>query len=135
MNEVKNACIIDDDAIFVTITTKIIRQHDIFENVLIYNDGQQALKGLTDIIQSGDLMPEIILLDLNMPEINGWEFLDEFSETLYRHKIPVFIVSSSIDQFDIEKSRSYKCVLDYIVKPLSRDDLFKIKGEYNENRY
>lgn len=103
------------------------------KNIFTYKDGQQALNGLNDIIQSDGLIPEIILLDLNMPVKNGWEFLDHLSEILYRNKIAVFIVSSSINPLDLDRSKTYKCVLDYIVKPVSNDDLDKILKTHNEN--
>jgi len=71
-------------------------------------------------------MPEIILLDLNMPVMDGWQFLDAFIKKYPNQDVHIFIVTSSIDQADIDKAASYKLVSNYVVKPLQRDQILEM---------
>ncbi len=70
-------------------------------------------------------IPDVIFLDLNMPEINGWEFLDVLSqqEQKYLNKCQVFILSSSVDSLEKEKAKTYKLVRAFLHKPLDEDEL------------
>lgn len=73
------------------------------------------------------LWPDLILLDLNMPGMNGWQFLDEYLKL--PHKTVLYVVSSSIDPVEIQKAKSYPCVADYITKPLTHHQAKAIFGE------
>jgi CheY-like chemotaxis protein len=78
--------------------------------------------------QKPDALPDVILLDINMPIMDGWDFLEwfkEFKENLVK-AIPIFMVSSSIDWRDIEKAKSYEEVIDYMSKPLTDGNFFEI---------
>jgi CheY-like chemotaxis protein len=134
MNKVDELCIIDDDPIFVMIIRKLVQSLGFCKAVLVFKNGQEAVSGLTEILESGESMPDIIFLDLNMPKMNGWEFLDLFSKKLIEMDISVFIISSSINFQDSDKSRSYSCVLDYVVKPIDQDKLSNILKRYNEHK-
>tara|TARA_R110002074_G_scaffold393815_1_gene580710 strand:- start:10891 stop:11331 length:441 start_codon:yes stop_codon:yes gene_type:complete len=120
----KTICIIDDDPICVY-GTKVLLNHNNFfgSNILVYEDGYEALVNLTAMVVSGKSLPDIILLDLNMPVMNGWEFLDEFVKLPLANKPQVFIVSSHFDLSQINKGNSYGIVSDYISKPLLGADL------------
>lgn len=117
----KTVCIIDDDPIFVYGTKILMNVNSSFcSNILVYEDGKEALTNLSSIIRSGEKCPEVIFLDLNMPIMNGWQFLDEFIKLDIKDKPTIFIVSSSIDSRDFEKAKEYEIVKDFIVKPLSQ---------------
>lgn len=122
--KVDTVCIIDDDPICVY-GTKILLNHNNFvsANILVYEDGYEALTNLTSLLKSGQRMPDIILLDLNMPVMNGWQFLDKFQKLTFGNKPQVFIVSSHFDASEIEKGRSYELVRDFISKPLVSQNL------------
>jgi CheY-like chemotaxis protein len=120
----KTICIIDDDPICVYGTKVLLNHHNFFgSNILVYEDGYEALVNLTAMVVSGKSLPDIILLDLNMPVMNGWEFLDEFVKLPLANKPQVFIVSSHFDLSQINKGNSYGIVSDYISKPLLGADL------------
>ena len=128
MKNVQVCCIIDDDPIFIYGTKRIMKEVDFAENIIVYNNGQEAVNGLKEIIIEGGMLPEVIFLDLNMPIMNGWEFLDEYKNC--RHDISkktiIYIISSSVDPRDLERVKHYNQVNNYILKPITPDDLSKI---------
>lgn len=127
--KIDTICIIDDDPIFVYGTKVLLNYNCSFcSSVLVHEDGQEALENLTTMFNRGEQLPDVIFLDLNMPIMDGWEFLDEFVKLPLENTPRVYIVSSSIDSRDIEKAYTYDIVKDFIVKPLSDTiliDLFK----------
>ncbi|WP_405399041.1 two-component system response regulator [Maribacter sp. Asnod2-G09] len=125
--KIDTVCIIDDDPICVY-GTKILLNHNNFvsANILVYEDGYEALNSLTTLLKNGQKMPDIILLDLNMPVMNGWEFLDKFQKLTFSNIPKVYIVSSHFDAIEIEKGRSYEMVRDFISKPLIAKNLTDI---------
>ena len=116
----KTICIIDDDPICVY-GTKILLNHNNYfgSNILVYEDGYEALVNLTALVISGKTLPDVILLDV----MNGWEFLDEFVKLPLEIKPQIFIVSSHFELSQINKGNSYGIVSDYISKPLLGADL------------
>lgn len=120
----KTICIIDDDPICVYGTKVLLNHNNYFgSNVLVYEDGYEALVNLTALVISGKSLPDVILLDLNMPVMNGWEFLDEFVKLPLEIKPQIFIVSSHFELSQINKGNSYGIISDYISKPLLGADL------------
>jgi len=121
--KVELACIIDDDKIYVNLVKKIIEIKKLSENLLIYKNGKEALDYFKDSMSSAtneDLLPDIIFLDLNMPVMDGWEFLNEFLKIKnnLNKKITLYVVSSSIDPRDLERVKSFNMVTDYLIKPI-----------------
>ncbi|WP_324025005.1 response regulator [Maribacter sp. BPC-D8] len=135
MNKVSTCCIIDDDPIFVYGTKRIIKEVDFATSILVYSNGQEALDGLTRLCMAREPLPDVIFLDLNMPILNGWEFLDEFKNCKSKRskKIIIYIISSSVDPRDLERVKNYEQVDTYILKPITPDDLAKILGTITEN--
>lgn len=122
------SCIIDDDPIFIYGTKRLMQELDFCENILVYNNGQDAIDALQELNDKGDVMPSVIFLDLNMPIMNGWEFLDDFVKLPNNNagEVTVYIISSSIDPRDLEKVKNYKVVNNYILKPITPKDLESI---------
>ena len=87
-----------------------------------YLNGLEAIETIREKLNLGVNMPDLILLDINMPIMNGWQFLDEYHKLMERFKKPIYIymVSSSVDDCDIQKSKEYSGVTDYIVKPINK---------------
>jgi CitB family two-component system response regulator MalR len=120
--------IIDDDKIFVMICKKLTVKSGISEDISVCYNGAEAMD-LLQISLAENQLPKIILLDLNMPVMNGWEFLDEFVrfKTLHQLEIPIFIISSTVHSQDIAKANTYTCVKKFFTKPLALEDFEAIK--------
>ena len=108
--KIDTVCIIDDDPICVY-GTKILLNHNNFvsADILVYEDGDEALTNLTNQLDKGQPMPDIILLDLNMPIMDGWGFLDKFSKLPLVNKPQIFIVSShcNVKGLEVEVKSSF----------------------------
>ncbi|SDS42948.1 response regulator [Gramella sp. MAR_2010_147] len=129
--KVELACIIDDDKIYVNLVKKIIEIKKLSENLLIYKNGKEALDYFKNIMETAtdeDKLPDIIFLDLNMPVMDGWEFLNEFIKikNSLNKKITLYVVSSSIDPRDLERAKSFNLVTDYLIKPIELKKFEKI---------
>lgn len=121
----KTIVLIDDDPITNMISTKIIlRSLDCKINA--FTNAQEALDQLKISVASApDNFPEIIFLDINMPHMDGWEFLEEFQKLpdAFLDRCDVLMLTSSIDMDDLAKSKTFSSVKDFISKPLTTDKL------------
>jgi len=123
-------CIIDDDDMYVSLITKVIDFRKLSRNLLIFKNGREALDYFVLALKKVEEkdIPQIILLDLNMPVMDGWQFLTELS----KHDFPalknltLYIVSSSIDPADLERSKAFELVSDFLVKPIRLEDLEEV---------
>lgn len=120
------ACIIDDDPVFVFGTKKIMELANFSSSIMVFHNGHEALHNLKPIIEKGENIPEVILLDLNMPIMDGWEFLDEFIDIPTSKQITIYIVTSSVDPADSKRAEKYDNVSNYLVKPIRSEDLKSI---------
>ncbi|WP_207429347.1 response regulator [Pedobacter sp. SYSU D00535] len=116
-----DAIIIDDDPLHHKITEIYIRKRSAFKSFKSYTNPVNALVDLMDDYYASKELPDVILLDLNMPELNGWSFLDVFNNiiALKGCKTSVYIVTSSIDPNDKERAKLYSCVKGFYPKPVS----------------
>jgi CheY-like chemotaxis protein len=128
MNKVKTLGIVDDDTIYTFLIKKTIEETNLVDMVKIFDNGLKALNFLKNNADNPDSLPEIILLDLSMPVLDGWGFLEEYiplSPKLGR-KITIYVVSSSISPYDVAKAKSISSVTDFIIKPISKEKLITI---------
>ncbi|MFN2424343.1 MAG: response regulator [Cryomorphaceae bacterium] len=123
---VSTVCIIDDDPIYVFTTSKTLSNMGICEDVLVYKDGKEAFEGLSKLIAENKRLPDLILLDINMPVWDGWDFLEEFSKTEVGNDIPIFIVSSSDHPEDLNRAERNPAVRGMLLKPLTKDNLEQV---------
>lgn len=113
--------VIDDDKINNMVCESVIKKLNPDNRVLCFLRAEDALSYLRN---STNPIPDIILLDINMPEMNGWEFLEEYLK-IKQKNTNIFMLSSSINQEDFDRTKKYPDVVDYIVKPFSKDKLKK----------
>lgn len=118
MEPLLNFFLIDDSAFDLFIYEKLLIKSGITNSVKTFNSARDALKYL---VSQADALPDtVILLDLQMPDMNGFEFIDEFdqlSDSL-RQKVRIFMLSSTIDTRDIEKAKASQHIIDLLPKPL-----------------
>jgi CheY-like chemotaxis protein len=117
--------LIDDDVINLKIAEMFIRHHDVADQIISFTEADQALKYLSENSEDITKLPDIILLDINMPVMDGWEFLDAFSgmKGMLKKQPGIFVVTSSIYPADKEKAFSYDTVGGFVTKPLKKEDL------------
>jgi CheY-like chemotaxis protein len=123
---------IDDDPITIMLSKMVMTRAAYANEIVTAQNGEEALVYLDRLMNENSPIPDLIFLDLNMPIMGGWEFLDAFSEEKYRSyfaKSKVVVLSSTIDPRDIEKSKSYEMVLDFMSKPISKELLELVKSK------
>jgi CheY-like chemotaxis protein len=124
--------VIDDDAIYQIIISKIIERSKMFSSITSFKNGKEALDTLHNAVNNTQeniqILPDIILLDINMPVMDGWEFMEKMSliKSKFKKGITVYIVSSSIAVEDKNKSKTYIDILGYLSKPITVNDLILI---------
>ena len=128
MNLVKKIFLVDDDEIFVLITKRVIQETNFAGEIKVFKNGKEAIDYLEKIADKKELLPEIIFLDLRMPVLDGWGFLEEFTQLKHKlaEKITVYIVSSSVSPYDIQRAKGISEVSDFIVKPVTKDKFIEI---------
>jgi len=118
----KRVLLIDDDETSNFLTSKTIEFTGLGEIQKICLNGKEGVEYLKELnSENPKMLPEIILLDLNMPEMDGWTFLDNIQHEGLN--IPVYILSSSNREVEIEKSKSAFQVKRFLVKPLRKEDI------------
>ncbi len=127
MFKVKTICIINDDDIFTFILKKSISKLNICEQILTYTNGEEAIKALS---VNDFTLPEIILLDINMPFMNGWEFLDEFSNINKDKKVDVYLISAHISAEDNLKAKNNCEITGILADPTDNETIMKIVSAY-----
>lgn len=124
------ACIIDDDDMYINLITRVIDIRKLSKNLLIFKNGKEALEYLVRSLEQldGQGIPQVILLDLNMPVMDGWQFLNELGKYDFPQlkDTTLYVVSSSINPVDIEKSKAISMVKDFLIKPIRPEELSQV---------
>jgi CheY-like chemotaxis protein len=118
--------VVDDDQIYVYTLKKLITGKNLCNTIVEFSNGKEAFDYLVDPANANNL-PEIIFLDINMPVMDGWDFIALFGEIKSRlsKNITVYMVSSSVSKDDIARSQSFSDITEYISKPLSTSKLIE----------
>jgi CheY-like chemotaxis protein len=120
--------IIDDDKIYQFMLTRLIKNNILSENIITFPDGEKAIQYLIENKTITQNIPDIIFLDINMPIIDGWQFIEEYAciKTEIKKKVVIFMLSSSVNPIDIERANKINEISDYIVKPIKSEEIIKI---------
>ncbi|RWU05717.1 response regulator [Pedobacter chitinilyticus] len=118
-----NLLVIDDDDINIFIISKIVEKTGYDVEICAKHNGQLAIDYIKDLVDSQQALPQLVLIDINMPILNGWEFIEAFEALDLKATNDMYMLSSSVYENDIEKAKSYKSVKGFISKPLSIDRL------------
>jgi len=119
---------VDDDKVFQLTTSRTIQAAKLTDRILQFENGEEALSFLKEHAMETDSLPDYIFLDINMPFVDGWMFLEDFAilKTDLQKNISIYMVSSSIDPKDVNRAKGNKNVQDYITKPVSREKLTEL---------
>lgn len=122
MSKIKTICVIDDDPIYVKGISKLFQLGGFCEEVLVFNNGQEAWDYYSKAVVEKTRLPDITLMDINMPVLDGWQLLDLLSLS-HGSKGGCFfyVVSSSIDPADMSRAKEYPIVREYLPKPMTMD--------------
>lgn len=127
---------VDDDPITLMLCKKVIERTSFAQEIVTAQNGEEAFQYFKKIIgeiKNGVAIeyPKLVLLDLNMPVMNGWEFLDAYSKNKYQDLLTskFIVLSSTIDPDDVNKSKGYKMVIDFMSKPITTEMLESLKNK------
>ncbi len=127
MEPVSLIYIVDDDKIYRYTTETYIQLLNLAEEVKTFGDGEEAIESIKKNISNPDQLPDVILLDVNMPIMDGWDFIEEFiTLSGISKKIALYMVSSSIDERDRARALEINQITDYIIKPITEEQLVKL---------
>lgn len=131
-----NILLVDDDEIYLYIMQKLIKGVASDLIVSSFTDGEQAVEFINECTEEGIALPEVIFLDINMPFLDGWGFLNEFKKIKpkIQDKINIYLVSSSMRDADRKKAEEFQELTGYVVKPIEEKKLSQIFREvYNQH--
>src|SRR5579872_6378283 len=120
-NHYKTCLLIDDNYIDNFVTRRILESSNFADQVVVSQSATDAIESL----RSGDVTPDVIFLDIRMPMMGGFEFLQEYDKIDIENKknIKIFMLSSSLDPTDMRKSMNNKYITQFIHKPLTQKAL------------
>lgn len=124
----KKVMLIDDNEIDLKINSKLISLAKIFDEIVICQSGDEALNYLNKQLDSGDFIPTFILLDIQMPEMDGFEFLTHYKDLpkSIRDHCSVAMLSSTLDFGDIKRAEANPYVIKLLKKPLSIHEILML---------
>jgi len=130
MTKINSICIIDDDPITVFGMRKMLDSLVTYNTINTFGNGKLAIEGIKDMIADGQEIPEVIFLDINMPIMDGWQFLEEFIALSLKNKVRINIITSSIDSADEDNWKHFKGKTHHTVtynhKPIRKQEIAEI---------
>lgn len=134
MNKQFNICVIDDDDIYQFTILKVLESIKLNKKVIFFSDGEEAIDFMTANLLNDTELPDVIFLDINMPIMDGFQFMEEYVKIKpeLNKKITIYMVSSSVDAVDIERAKSISDISDYIIKPIEPKQLKKIMHDLEQ---
>lgn len=119
--------LVDDDPINNLINKRLLGKVGITNQIIEFLEGEEALVQIETLPSKNQIL---IFLDINMPVLNGWEFLEKYSEVFPHRQDKIVILSSSIDYQDRQKAKEYQIVSGFLEKPLTLDKIYSQLEKY-----
>ena len=131
MGKVKKVLIVDDDDVCYIISEKALRSVDEYLDITVCGNGKEAIDHLLINNRPEKALPDIILLDIDMPIMNGWEFLQEYHKALpiLKKQIIIWVLSSTILPKEIERVKSCRLLSGFISKPFRRENALELLSQ------
>ena len=126
--------LIDDDETFNFLSEKIVKASGYFEKVTVFLEPEKALGEITKKIKKPEELPDLILLDIMMPRMNGFQFLEKFSAIKKNSLTKVAMVTSSLEETDKKRAFEFDYVFDFIAKPFTRAKLEDVVRNFHSTK-
>lgn len=128
--------LVDDDPVTIMIGKMVIRNAATGAEVAGFTSPVSGLEYMTEVTSKAEEITQILLLDINMPEMTGWEFMEKLPDSVQNRTVPIhiYILSSSVNPEDQLKSKNSPLVLDFIEKPLTEALVHRLIAEAEEVR-
>ncbi|MDR6967941.1 CheY-like chemotaxis protein [Flavobacterium arsenatis] len=128
MKNYKKVFVVDDDKIYHFILKNLLSKNEISICPCFCENGLDALEILKEKISTNNI-PDVIMLDINMPIMDGWQFLEEYKKLKadFNLQMPIYLITSSNDVLDVNRAKVYENeISDYFLKPINEADICKI---------
>ncbi|WP_300565445.1 response regulator [Flavobacterium sp.] len=125
IQDYKRFIVIDDDPINNFLCTRNIKKSVQDADIITFTEGETGLDYIKSYFSEPNIGKAILFLDINMPTMSGWEFMEQFQNinSVIKDQILIYILSSSVNQSDKQKAKIHPDIIDYIEKPLLTDVL------------
>ncbi len=128
---------VDDDPITLMLCKKVVERVDFAKEIITANNGEEAIIYFDNLFEerkfnNSIVYPKLVLLDLNMPVMDGWEFLESYMNKYYQDifiSTRFIVLSSSIDPYDINRAKTYP-VIGFLSKPITKEMLENLKSQF-----
>jgi len=123
MKRIATVCIIDDDVFFQYLAKKSLEVSEKVITILQFHDGEEAIDYFLEHKDDEVKIPDLVFLDLNMPFMDGWQFLDQLTANEFKKQlITIYICTSSNSRIDQRRFESYPQLEGYLIKPIPRKE-------------
>ena len=128
MKKINTVCIVDDDDIFQLTASHMLKKTDLVNKIIVFSNGLKAINFLKAEMGSHENIPDILFLDINMPVMDGWEFLEEYLHIrpMLPKTVVIYMVSSSVDKRDVLRAKNISALSGYLIKPISSKNIIEV---------
>lgn len=128
MKKINTFCIVDDDDIYQFTTSLFLKKTDLVNKIIVFSNGLKAINFLKEEMKNSENIPDILFLDVNMPVMDGWEFLEEYLliKPMMPKTIVIYMVTSSVDEKDVLRAKNISALSGYLVKPISSENIVEV---------
>lgn len=132
MTKLKTILLVDDYDADNFIHRLVVERYGCAEHIEVSRDGKQALDYLKSCIEKDQPFPELIFLDINMPVMNGWEFIEAYDalDEDMRGGVVLMMLTTSLNPDDRARAEDKGCIADFVSKPLTRDSLANLLSKH-----
>lgn len=133
MKKLDTILLIDDDPATNFLHKYVLEKESCAENIISFQNAEEAIEYIKKTIEKGFHFPELIFLDINMPRMNGWEFIEAYNKISKQNKISKIVVmlTTSLDTRDREKAESIKEINEFLSKPLTPEKIHQVLESFN----